>query len=219
LDNDCEEKPGQIAHIDKDRSNNDPDNLVWLCQPHHDKYDLRSHQTKGLTAHELKEYRRRLWKAVEEKSLTDQNEPGPVIARIGPTFNSIVGKQGTVINATGDVNYTVRGRSKQPTISPPPNAIGSNIEMRSYIEYLNGRYIEFRKIGIEQGLDTRKFYPGVMHNLASKHFGARTYLVPKNRFHNVVSFFQKAIDNTIWGKRQRGANYHSFDEHCHQVRG
>jgi ribosomal protein L15E len=45
---------GQIAHVDHDATNNDPDNLVWLCLDHHDQNDSRTSQSKGLTISELR---------------------------------------------------------------------------------------------------------------------------------------------------------------------
>lgn len=61
LDGDTALKPGQIAHLDHDRNNNQIDNLCFLCQPHHDQYDSRTSQTKALTAKEVRSYRERLY--------------------------------------------------------------------------------------------------------------------------------------------------------------
>jgi hypothetical protein len=52
---------GQIAHVDRDRSNNASDNLVWLCLTPHDDYDARPSQSKGLTPAEVKYYRQELY--------------------------------------------------------------------------------------------------------------------------------------------------------------
>ena len=57
---DIEQKDGQIAHLDRNRSNNRLDNLAWLCLPHHDDYDSIRRQTKRLTAEEVKFYRSKL---------------------------------------------------------------------------------------------------------------------------------------------------------------
>jgi uncharacterized protein YjbI with pentapeptide repeats len=67
LEGDFNEKPGQIAHLDKDPSNSNFDNLAWLCLPHHDKYDSTTSQSKGLTINEVKRYRALLYKKVEEE--------------------------------------------------------------------------------------------------------------------------------------------------------
>ena len=53
-------KAGQIAHLDGDRVNNRIDNLAFLCLVHHDDYDSRTSQRKGLTLQEVKRYREEL---------------------------------------------------------------------------------------------------------------------------------------------------------------
>jgi len=57
LENDQGVKQGQIAHIDRNRANNGLANLAFLCLPHHDEYDTKRSQSKGLQASELRHYR------------------------------------------------------------------------------------------------------------------------------------------------------------------
>ncbi len=57
---DLDVKAGQIAHLDKDNSNNKYDNLAFLCLPHHDQYDSRTSQSKNFTIKEVKKYRNEL---------------------------------------------------------------------------------------------------------------------------------------------------------------
>lgn len=54
-------KKGQIAHLDGDASNNNIDNLSFLCLDHHDEYDGKTSQSKGLTTEESKKYREELY--------------------------------------------------------------------------------------------------------------------------------------------------------------
>lgn len=61
LEHDLGVKAGQIAHVDRNPQNHDPENLAWLCLDHHDKYDSRTSQSKGLTEQELKHYRADLY--------------------------------------------------------------------------------------------------------------------------------------------------------------
>ena len=75
LQDDISEKKGQIAHLDRDPSNNDPDNLVFLCLEHHDQYDSRPSQSKGFTPEEVKRY-----KAALPAALTAR--PSPVLPDI-----------------------------------------------------------------------------------------------------------------------------------------
>lgn len=67
LNRDTEIKQGQIAHLDHNNSNNDPDNLAFLCFVHHDEYDSPRSQSKGLTVGEVKAFRRELLAAIGEQ--------------------------------------------------------------------------------------------------------------------------------------------------------
>ena len=64
LNTDFEEKHGQIAHLDHNPSNSAFDNLCFLCKDHHDDYDTKRSQSKGLTITEVKRYRDRLYSHV-----------------------------------------------------------------------------------------------------------------------------------------------------------
>ena len=64
LERDTGMKIGQIAHLDQDPANNDPDNLVFLCFAHHDQYDTRTSQSKGLLRSEVVAHRDELYAAL-----------------------------------------------------------------------------------------------------------------------------------------------------------
>jgi len=61
LDRNKDVVSGQIAHLDRNPHNNDPENLIWLCLEHHDQYDSRTSQSKGLSKDELRHYRAKLY--------------------------------------------------------------------------------------------------------------------------------------------------------------
>lgn len=65
LEGDLQIKPGQIAHLDKDRQNNKLANLAYLCFPHHDEYDSSTSQRKNYTMKEVKHYRTELAKEIQ----------------------------------------------------------------------------------------------------------------------------------------------------------
>lgn len=73
LNGDAAEKRGQIAHLDRDHSNHSLDNLCFLCLPHHDEYDSRTSQSKGLQPAEVKEYRRALYDRM--RAMTAEEAP------------------------------------------------------------------------------------------------------------------------------------------------
>jgi hypothetical protein len=65
LNRDTRIKPGQIAHLDRDATNPSFDNLVFLCLEHHDLFDSRTSQSKGLTSDEVRRFRQELAAAIE----------------------------------------------------------------------------------------------------------------------------------------------------------
>ena len=74
LHSDYSVKRGQIAHLNGNASDARLDNLVWLCLEHHDLYDSRTSQSKGLTTSEVRHYRQTLYKSVAlETGPTAQN--------------------------------------------------------------------------------------------------------------------------------------------------
>lgn len=77
LDRDTRLQSGQIAHLDGDRENNRLDNLAFLCLKHHDEYDSRTSQRKGLTVHEVKRYREELTATIN-RAFTQQVHFGEI---------------------------------------------------------------------------------------------------------------------------------------------
>jgi predicted transcriptional regulator len=64
LSRDVEIKAGQIAHLDGNNSNNEADNLAFLCFEHHDQYDSTTSQSKNFTIREVKRYKEELQEKV-----------------------------------------------------------------------------------------------------------------------------------------------------------
>jgi hypothetical protein len=60
LDGDKRVRRGQIAHVNKDRSDSRIENLAFLCFDHHDAFDSKTSQSKNLTSKEVVHYRDRL---------------------------------------------------------------------------------------------------------------------------------------------------------------
>jgi len=72
LNHDYSIKKGQIAHLDKDRSNASFENLVWLCLSHHDEYDSKSSQSKTYSEFEVKQYQQALYDEVKRQQFKRQ---------------------------------------------------------------------------------------------------------------------------------------------------
>jgi hypothetical protein len=69
LKGDLSTKRGQIAHLDRNRANKAEDNLAFLCFDHHDEYDSKTSQSKGLTEREVKAYCEQLYQEVVRLAL------------------------------------------------------------------------------------------------------------------------------------------------------
>jgi hypothetical protein len=84
---------GQIAHLNRNPSDRRFENLVWLCFDHHDEYDSKTSQSKGLMPAEVRGYRDRLYvrrqrdgrrkkatseaaKSLREDNAAEQDQPG-----------------------------------------------------------------------------------------------------------------------------------------------
>lgn len=68
LHKDSEPKAGQFAHLDHDATNNAPENIAYLCLPHHDQYDGKTSQSAGISNHEVTRYREELYKFIAEQA-------------------------------------------------------------------------------------------------------------------------------------------------------
>ena len=90
---------GQIAHVDHNPTNNSLDNLVWLCLQHHDEYDSRSSQSKGLTPSKLIHYRQELYARLEaEQSRLEPNRTTTHFSPQGATLARFLNER----SVTGD---------------------------------------------------------------------------------------------------------------------
>lgn len=87
LNDDRSVKAGQIAHIDRDSSNSNISNLAWLCLEHHDQYDSRTSQSKGMIPGELIKYKSALENECRSESMLEPNERLRV--RIRPEWSGL----------------------------------------------------------------------------------------------------------------------------------
>lgn len=71
LRNDAGEKRGQIAHLDRDRSNDAFENLAFLCLEHHDEYDSSTSQSRSLQEAEVRDHRDRLYEHLGRTASSD----------------------------------------------------------------------------------------------------------------------------------------------------
>ncbi|MDB6027891.1 MAG: hypothetical protein JWM68_4114, partial [Verrucomicrobiales bacterium] len=95
LDQNRSHRRGQLAHLSRDRSDSNFDNLVWLCLEHHDVFDSRTSQSKGYTSEELRIYRDRLYRELgsnifQNGELTPTREQPAFIEEISHELRGVI---------------------------------------------------------------------------------------------------------------------------------
>ena len=88
LERDTGVKWGHVAHVDRDPSNSDFGNLVFLCPNHHAEYDSCSHHSQRITPEEVKHYRRELYEYIESDNRSWRS---PATSMEGKDDNSLKG--------------------------------------------------------------------------------------------------------------------------------
>ena len=83
LHRDASVKQGQVAHLDQDRTNHTLDNLAFLCLAHHDEYDGITSQSKGLTAAEVRRFRKELHEVIAAAWRVPVQLAGVLVAPLG----------------------------------------------------------------------------------------------------------------------------------------
>ncbi|MEI7145473.1 hypothetical protein WCT84_17965 [Pectobacterium brasiliense] len=73
IDGNETERPGQIAHLNGDNTDDRFENLVWLCLEHHDKFDSTTRQTKNYTEIEVRTYRNKLYEKYEDREFNEED--------------------------------------------------------------------------------------------------------------------------------------------------
>jgi hypothetical protein len=229
LSGDHSQKPGQLAHIDRDPSNSDESNLVFLCLKHHDQYDTKTSQSKGLTPDELRHHRDALYAALGKGwKIHRSDQPDGSVGTSEGIDGSVVAKrkfklmqhrlkpqptQGVTTSVTvndtvnsGIIagNLTIKG-APRPKLMPAAGSIATDLARRNYILHLINRYIEFKSADKTQG----KFKP-IIYGTIKREFGATWDAVPLDRFDDLAAYLKSRIDKTIVGKRNARLNYKNY---------
>ena len=198
----------ELHHIDEDRSNTVKSNLILLCASCHSK------QQAGV----ISEADVLLWKRMAEAKALPLPKGSPPASVT--TIENNYGVAGNTINI-GQLNMRRVGALKGRR-EVTPGLIEANADMRTYANYLVGRYIEWRKLG--QEIDKRRFSPGSAHGILGEGFGSPSsvLLIPQERFFDWVASAQAKIDRTSWGrinKKRNGSNYHTWEKHLAERKG
>ncbi len=99
---DFDVKRGQIAHINRDSSNSQMDNLAFLCLEHHDLYDSKTSQSKGFSETELRQYRNMLYEYVGNRSSSTKADA--ILKQVNDHISPAAGDNPTATDTTSDDN-------------------------------------------------------------------------------------------------------------------
>lgn len=212
LRSDAAEQQGQIAHIDHDPSNWLPENLVFLCLSHHNEYDSRMSQAKGLTAGEIREYRDRMYELLKDDTIplagVGSNQQGAT--QHGAPLCVVHGDGAAITNIQGNVNirYPRSAKGKQATVIP--GTVAEDYSMVNYLNYLINRYNEFKKWEAGQRMNY-----AMIRVAYQREFGCCVKDTPQVRFLAAAEYLQGRIRNTKLGRMKNAEGkslFSSVDE-------
>jgi hypothetical protein len=109
---------GQIAHLNRNLTDNRLDNLAYLCPEHYTEYDAHTSQSDPLTIRQVKDYRAVLYEEVDRVRKKDTWPPAldpPMLEPIG-TGQHALETQGSHIqfaDSDGWLNFAIRARLGQ----------------------------------------------------------------------------------------------------------
>ena len=227
LEGDDSQKEGQLAHLDHNRSNGNPDNFVFLCLRHHNSYDSRMSQAKNLTEHEVRRHRQTLYQAVEQGKVPTKQGATVLKFPIQQSAPLNINGNGNVV-AGGDVTYTVnmprpkRGKGRSATRPPIiPGTVSEDPRMVGYLNYLVRRYEKFKKWDCD--ISGQRMGYGVIRNAYKRDIKYELIHTPKESFEAGSQFLQRRIENTRLGRTKRGQklydHFDEFDEHSSNAEG
>lgn len=114
LNRDTGLKIGQVAHLDRDSSNNDGDNLAFLCFEHHDEYDSRTSQRKGLTAGEVRRFRSELHDSIGKAFSVEVHFGAVTVPREDPYAGQFIRLGGSADSAEIELTPIPDGMERNP---------------------------------------------------------------------------------------------------------
>jgi len=190
----------EIHHIDENNNHNELKNLILVCSSCHSKI------THGDTSQADVMLQKRIIQFQCKSNHDDSDVPSQSVNVSNTTNSGIIAN---VVNIKG---------KKSPKMHYPDSSIGADTIKKGYIDYLYGKYLEFRKADKSFGANShaRKFFPGELHTTINKKFKAKTFFIHESRFEELIDYMHGRINATILGKRNlsRGSrNYSSFEEY------
>lgn len=197
----------EIHHIDGDTQNPMLENLLLVCGGYHNEF------TRGTK----NEADARMFKRMAETGFLpprqDREQPGGVRVVNKGENSGVMG--GTVNIGSIKVPRDRRGKSGNDL----PGTIGADADMRTYANYLVGKYIDCRKKG-EKWVRQKggRFNAGAAHSILGEGFGVTNSVlqISQQRFHEWVAAAQAKIRRTVFAKNLSHEFFHSWEEHLKQ---
>ncbi len=164
----------EIHHVDEDPSNNDVTNLLLVCSSCHSKI------THGIISPADVHLQKRI---LQFQSHANKARDSAAQQTITVTNTHNTGVIANVVNIKG---------KKIPKMNYPSESIGSDTIKKSYIDYLYGRYIDYRKADASFGAfaHAMKFHPSELHLTIQSKFKAKTFFIHIARFEDLVEYIQ-----------------------------
>ena len=172
------ERKGQIAHLSGDPSHTSFDDLVFLCLEHHDEFDGRTRQAKGLTEHEVRHYRDKLYEELV-------SEPAPAVADLVPPVarDSVSSADQSGGITARDVSIHVAQDAQTKSADELRTAIGE-LERRQLLDFFKQNKADLLRGMAVEGTDRRRDALGELKMLGlveMEHFAA----IPETTFAGV----------------------------------
>lgn len=201
----------EIHHIDGDTQNSAIENLMILCGGCHNEFTLGTRNEADA----------RMYKRMAETGLLPSRKGEDRQPKAGDTITNNGTNTGAMAGTMHVENLTVNQKKERSGKAPlMPGTVGADADMRDYANYLAKRYIDWRKKGIANGIDRRRFSPASAQGILCEGFGAQSaHMIAQKRFFDWVLQAQRKIDATVWGKMNRHRNYHTWEEHLRERHG
>jgi 5-methylcytosine-specific restriction endonuclease McrA len=170
-----------IHHIEEYASvkQHDPANMIVLCANCH----ARTHQ--GTLPKD--------WLMGAKKRLS--NEGASSIRAAAAVQQQVTGNRNIV--AGRDVTIVRQSRRERTEVTPPDDAVGSDVHLVGYLKYLAKRYNQLRSGEV---VDGKPFSPAFIYVAFQREFRFSVALLPISRFADAVAWLHGRIRNTRVGR-------------------
>jgi len=186
----------EIHHLDEDPGNNQLGNLIVACANCHAK--ITHGETSPADVHTKKLQLK--WMSQAAKRPTPKRPRQSVEVKDSTLNNSIVANK-----------VTFTGKRSQ-RMNYPADSVGADTIKKGYIDYLIGRYFDYKKADASYG-SYRPFNHAEIHTTIARLFKAKTFYIHVARFAELCGYIMSRVDQTIQGKRNTSRGWPNYDSY------